>query len=158
MKLISVKSFKVYVMTLVVTFLMVFCLTMATDQAFAENQAQLPNCVNSDCNCSDFTTQEAAQHVLDAFETDRFRLDGDKDGIACQSLRSSQLHSWNENGRIGHHIGEVFEYNNPYNNSTEYFRLIKLNAQGSYGYFPTDKTDNNNWKYLGTNKNRVFAS
>jgi hypothetical protein len=28
----------------------------------------LPDCVNSDCNCSDFTTQNAAQAVLDAFD------------------------------------------------------------------------------------------
>jgi len=28
----------------------------------------LPDCVNSDCNCSDFANQEASQIVLDAFE------------------------------------------------------------------------------------------
>ncbi len=157
MKLIYFKSFKVYLMTLVLTFFMVFCLKLAPAQALAQNQAQLPDCVNSDCNCSDFTTQEAAQAVLEAYTGDQFRLDGDKDGIACESLRSAELHRWNENGRLGHHLGEVFEYNNPYNNDTEYFQLIKLNAQGSYGYFPIDKTDNNNWKYLGTNKNRVYG-
>ncbi len=46
----------------------------------------LPNCVNSDCNCSDFDSQEASQIVLDAFEGDPFRLDRDKDGVACESL------------------------------------------------------------------------
>jgi len=158
MNLISIKSFKVYLMTLILTFVMVFCLTILPDQAFAEDQAQLPDCVNSDCNCSDFTTQEAAQAVLDVYTEDPFRLDGDKDGIPCESLRSATLHSWGENGRLGHHIGEVFEYNNPYNGDTEYFRLMTLNANKSYGYFPTDKTDNSNWKYLGTNKNRVYAS
>jgi micrococcal nuclease len=57
--------------------------------------SNLPACVNSDCNCSDFSTQAEAQRVLEAFEGDpqadlpkaaRFRLDGDKDGMACESL------------------------------------------------------------------------
>lgn len=48
---------------------------------------QLPSCVNNDCNCSDFKTQAQAQQVFDAFPGDKFRLDGDKDGIACESLR-----------------------------------------------------------------------
>ena len=45
-----------------------------------------PDCVNSDCNCSDFKTQDEAQAVLDGFEGDPHRLDGDKDGIACEAL------------------------------------------------------------------------
>ncbi|GFE71914.1 excalibur calcium-binding domain-containing protein [Chroococcus sp. FPU101] len=48
--------------------------------------SNLPACVNSDCNCSDFRTQAEAQRVLEAFLNDRFRLDGDKDGVACESL------------------------------------------------------------------------
>lgn len=47
---------------------------------------QLPSCVNSDCNCSDFRTQTQAQQVLKAFLGDKFKLDGDSDGIACESL------------------------------------------------------------------------
>ncbi|MFG6094342.1 thermonuclease family protein [Leptothoe sp. ISB3NOV94-8A] len=48
--------------------------------------ADLPSCVNSDCNCSDFQTQAQAQAVLDAFPGDPHRLDRDKDGVACESL------------------------------------------------------------------------
>lgn len=48
--------------------------------------SNLPACVNSDCNCSDFRTQAEAQRVLEAFPNDRFRLDRDKDGVACESL------------------------------------------------------------------------
>ncbi|PSF33908.1 micrococcal nuclease-like nuclease [Aphanothece hegewaldii CCALA 016] len=48
--------------------------------------SNLPACVNSDCNCSDFRTQAEAQRVLEAFPNDRFRLDGDKDGVACEAL------------------------------------------------------------------------
>ncbi|MEA5511742.1 DNA/RNA non-specific endonuclease [Crocosphaera sp. UHCC 0190] len=46
----------------------------------------LPNCVNSDCNCSDFATQEEAQAALNAFPDDRFKLDRNSDGVACESL------------------------------------------------------------------------
>lgn len=46
----------------------------------------LPNCINSDCNCNDFKTQVHAQQVLNAFGKDKYRLDGDKDGVACESL------------------------------------------------------------------------
>ena len=37
-------------------------------------------------NCSDFRYQEDAQAVLDADPSDPNRLDGDNDGIACESL------------------------------------------------------------------------
>ena len=46
----------------------------------------LPDCINSDCNCSDFKTQAQAQQVLTAFPGDKFRLDGDSDEVACESL------------------------------------------------------------------------
>lgn len=45
-----------------------------------------PACVNSDCDCSNFRTQAEAQRVLAAFPGDPFKLDGDKDGRACESL------------------------------------------------------------------------
>ncbi|NEO83016.1 MAG: DNA/RNA non-specific endonuclease [Spirulina sp. SIO3F2] len=46
----------------------------------------LPACVQDDCNCGDFTYQEEAQVVLDAFEGDPHRLDQDGNGRACESL------------------------------------------------------------------------
>ncbi|MGP1385156.1 MAG: thermonuclease family protein [Thainema sp.] len=46
----------------------------------------LPACINSDCDCSDFSTQAEAQRVLEAFPGDPHRLDGDDDGQACESL------------------------------------------------------------------------
>ena len=45
-----------------------------------------PECVKENCNCGDFQTQKEAQAVLDGFPGDPHRLDGDKDGVACQSL------------------------------------------------------------------------
>lgn len=50
------------------------------------NNGNLPACVNTDCNCSDFSTQAQAQRVLLAYPGDPHRLDRDKDGIACESL------------------------------------------------------------------------
>lgn len=46
----------------------------------------LPACVSADCNCSDFATQAEAQQVLAAIPGDPHRLDGDSDGVACESL------------------------------------------------------------------------
>lgn len=48
--------------------------------------ANLPACTKSDCDCKDFKTQAEAQRVFDAFPGDPYKLDGDKDGIACESL------------------------------------------------------------------------
>lgn len=41
--------------------------------------------------------------------------------------------------------GSIYEYKNTYNNELEYFKLKK---DGRYGYFPTDKSDNDNWTYM----------
>lgn len=48
--------------------------------------SQLPACVNSDCNCSDFETQAQAMRVFEAFPDDPFKLDRDNDKVACESL------------------------------------------------------------------------
>ncbi len=47
--------------------------------------SNLPACVNSDCNCSDFSTQAEAQRVLNAFPGDPHGIDRDRDGIPCES-------------------------------------------------------------------------
>lgn len=47
----------------------------------------LPACMTSDCDCGDFSTWQQAQSVLEAVPGDPHRLDGDNDGIACESLR-----------------------------------------------------------------------
>ncbi len=46
----------------------------------------LPACTTTDCDCSDFATQTDAQRVLDAIPGDPHRLDGDRNGRACESL------------------------------------------------------------------------
>ncbi|PSO89309.1 MAG: hypothetical protein BRC41_01460 [Cyanobacteria bacterium QH_9_48_43] len=47
----------------------------------------MPSCVNGDCDCSDFQTHTTAQQVLEADSGDSHRLDGDSDGVACESLQ-----------------------------------------------------------------------
>jgi len=47
--------------------------------------ANLPACIKLDCDCKDFATQEEAQRVFDAYSGDPYRLDKDKDGIACET-------------------------------------------------------------------------
>jgi micrococcal nuclease len=48
--------------------------------------SSFPSCVTSDCDCAHFSTQAEAQQLLNAFAGDPHRLDGDNDGIACESL------------------------------------------------------------------------
>ena len=43
-------------------------------------------CAASDCNCSDFSTWQQAKACLDAHPGDPFGLDGNNDGIPCESL------------------------------------------------------------------------
>lgn len=49
-------------------------------------QLNLPACVDTDCNCSDFTYQVEAQVVFNAFSGDPYGLDRDGNGLACESL------------------------------------------------------------------------
>jgi len=43
-------------------------------------------CAATDCDCADFSTQAQAQACLEAYPGDPFNLDGDNDGVACESL------------------------------------------------------------------------
>lgn len=66
-------------------------------------------------------------------------------------ILSEHAFDWSDNDHKGT-IGDLYVYNNPYNYQTEYFMLSGLRSDGGYWYFPTDKTNNNYWRYLGTNK------
>jgi len=47
------------------------------------------SCSSNTCNCSNFTTQKQAQDVFElcgGVDNDVHQLDGDKDGVACESL------------------------------------------------------------------------
>ncbi|HIK45994.1 MAG TPA: DNA/RNA non-specific endonuclease [Leptolyngbyaceae cyanobacterium M65_K2018_010] len=57
--------------------------------ARAVNPADLPPCVDDDCNCGDFLSQPQAQRVLDSFRGDPYGLDGDGNGLACEGLPPS---------------------------------------------------------------------
>jgi micrococcal nuclease len=50
------------------------------------SRSNLPSCVNSDCNCSDFSSQAEVDAVMQAYPSDPFGLDRDGDGAACESL------------------------------------------------------------------------
>ncbi len=58
-----------------------------TPSAMESQDKSLPACVQSDCNCTDFKTQVEAQAVLEKFANDPHKLDKNKDGTACESLR-----------------------------------------------------------------------
>jgi hypothetical protein len=54
-----------------------------TEQPVVDSPPVLPN-GKTDCDCSDFATQREAQRFL--LPGDPYQLDGDGDGIACESL------------------------------------------------------------------------
>ena len=58
--------------------------TTTTDDPTSEDLPALPP--DGDYDCSDFETQNQAQAVLEKTPGDPHRLDGDSDGIACESL------------------------------------------------------------------------
>ena len=60
----------------------------------------------------------------------------------------TELHYWGDNDRKGN-VGDLYVYNNPYNNTTEYFGLVELGSDQRYWYFPIDKKSNDYWVYLG---------
>ncbi|UKA22889.1 M66 family metalloprotease [Photobacterium damselae subsp. damselae] len=57
--------------------------------------------------------------------------------------KNTDISYWNGN-RKGI-IGNIYHYPNPYTGKNEFFVL----KTKDYGYYPTDQTSNNQWKYLG---------
>ena len=52
-----------------------------------ETSYSLPSCSSSDCDCGDFSTHAYAQWFHDNYDlSDKHRLDGNKDGVVCESL------------------------------------------------------------------------
>ena len=52
----------------------------------SDPNAHLPPCVEQNCNCGDFVSQELAQLVLNEDSNDPYNLDGDGNGRACERL------------------------------------------------------------------------
>lgn len=78
---------------LIIKLILLLLLTGCSDT----KKADLPTCTQSDCNCSDFATQQEAQRVLDAFPDDPYKLDRDGNGIACESLARGKKEKTNTN-------------------------------------------------------------
>ena len=100
-------------MTIYIVRLVLILILLLTGCATVPEKANLPNCVSSDCDCSDFMTQEEAQRVLDAFPDDRYRLDGDGDGLACESL--ARVKKTTTNNKAIASLNIHLKYGNPSN-------------------------------------------
>lgn len=72
-------------------------------------------------------------------------------------LFTQQKFKWGGNDRKAE-INSIFEYSNPYNHETEYFKLTRLGGDLRYWYFPITKKNNTWWTYLGTNKSRAAGN
>jgi hypothetical protein len=61
-------------------------------------------------------------------------------------FRNQRLYEWSERGASYVKIGDYFVYTNPYvGGEVEFFKLAKAGA----GYYPTDRTSNAYWTYVG---------
>ncbi|MEM8613086.1 MAG: DNA/RNA non-specific endonuclease [Cyanobacteria bacterium P01_H01_bin.105] len=60
------------------------CNSLSTE--LVDPNAHLPPCVEQNCNCGDFVSQDLAQRVLDQVKGDPHNLDGDGNGRACERL------------------------------------------------------------------------
>ena len=74
------QSAKVAILLLITT----GCDDLATE--LVDPNAHLPPCVEQNCDCGDFVSQDLAQLVLDEFKGDPHNLDGDGNGRACEQL------------------------------------------------------------------------
>ena len=61
-------------------------LTSGAKHELTTTTGNLPACTQSECDCKDFATQAEAQRVLNAFPDDPYKLDRDKNDVACESL------------------------------------------------------------------------
>ena len=86
-------NFKIRHHKITLALLLAICAIAIFSFSFISNALalNLPECVLSDCNCSDFATQEEAQSVFDVFTEDFFNLDRNNDGVVCTSLPSNNL-------------------------------------------------------------------
>ncbi|MCD6261943.1 MAG: excalibur calcium-binding domain-containing protein [Deltaproteobacteria bacterium] len=82
------QRFLLILLALVVLALVAACLNI--DHSPSPSPSAPCNCAGPDLNCSDFATHAEAQRCYDYCKSqgygDVFRLDADKDGIACESL------------------------------------------------------------------------
>ncbi|MGK7950263.1 MAG: DNA/RNA non-specific endonuclease [Xenococcaceae cyanobacterium] len=115
---------------------------LLTSYSTDTSTGNLPNCTKTDCNCSDFTTQEEAQRVLDAFPDDRYRLDGDGNGLACESLARGNKTNTNNKAIANSNIH--LKYGNPSNaNSKDTNNYLLAKPQYALSY--NCKTGIPNW-------------
>ena len=102
-------------MTIYILRLILILILLLTGCSTDTSTSDLPSCTSSDCDCSDFSTQEEAQKVLDAFPDDRHRLDRDGNGLACESLAKGTKRKTNTNSQAIAPSNIHIKYGNPSN-------------------------------------------
>jgi len=60
-------------------------------------------------------------------------------------FRNQKVYDWEERNNAYVLIGDYFIYDNPSSGDTEYFKKLRKNPS----YFPTAKTSNDDWEYVG---------
>ncbi|BEH73253.1 autotransporter outer membrane beta-barrel domain-containing protein [Edwardsiella tarda] len=62
------------------------------------------------------------------------------------------INEWDANKRSGGAAGLLYIYNNPYSHTVDYF----IQKKKGYGYFPTNQTTNNDWEFVGHDKENAI--
>ncbi|MUK51185.1 hypothetical protein [Aliivibrio fischeri] len=88
------------------------------------------------------------RNTEEMFSMDKYAADRIKKLINLNIKNANNFLYWGDNDRKGE-ISDLYQYNNPYNGDLEYFKLVGLGNDGRYWYFPTDKTNNKYWEYIG---------
>lgn len=97
----------------------------------------------------DLNGTSATFHKLKAADYGAVLANDDNENISTITLdyqlkpRDITTHEWDSSNRGT--VGDLYEYNNTYTRTTDYFILKK----SKYGYFPTSQISDDNWEYLG---------
>lgn len=97
----------------------------------------------------DLNGTSATFHKLKAADYGAVLANDDNENISTITLdyqlkpRDITTHEWDSSNRGT--VGDLYEYNNTYTRTTDYFILKK----SKYGYFPTTQISDDNWEYLG---------
>jgi hypothetical protein len=119
-------------------------LLFAATGLFVSSALTVHTSAYNEYNCSDFSTQEEAQSEYDSDYSDPNYLDGDDDGVACESLPSESY----ESGVDSSSYIDAGDYSSSYDESDDYSSgSASLSSSDNDGSGDSDEstTDESGW-------------
>ncbi|MQL50006.1 phosphatidylinositol-specific phospholipase C domain-containing protein [Photorhabdus khanii] len=91
------------------------------------------------------------QNTTGIIMSDFYKISDWRDKIISRNPMKAKCKIWGDGGNTGS-IGDIYIYKNPYQHQEkEYFKLLKT----SYWYFPTNRTSDSTWQYMGVSPDVV---